>query len=97
LDLPGWPPSTVVRLVGFSPGPDGPARTQSDTPVLARQGSISLPGFGRGAVVRAALGTLGSSGFDPFVVARVYRATGGSKVLEFSPPGAIPGALDRAS
>jgi hypothetical protein len=96
-DLPVLPPSTVVRLVGFSPGADGPAKTLSDTPVLARQGSLSLPGFGRGVVVRAALGTLGSSGFEPFVVARVYRATGGSKVLEFSPPGAVPGTLDRAS
>jgi hypothetical protein len=93
-DLPVLPADTVVRLVGFAPGGDGPR--QADAPLPSRQGRLSLPGFGRGVVVRAALGVAANATFEPLAVARVYRSAGPSHVLEFSPPGAAPGELDRA-
>lgn len=94
-DLPVLPPGAVVRLVGFAPGGDGPR--QADAPLPSRQGRMALPGFGKGVVVRAALGIAANASFEPLVVARVYRNVGSSAVLEFSPPGSVAGELDRAS
>ncbi len=94
-DLPVLPEGAIVRLVGFAPGGDGPR--QADAPLPARQGRLSLPGFGQGVAVRAALGIAANGSFEPLAVARVYRHAGSSQVLEFSPPGAVAGELDRAS
>lgn len=93
-ELPALPANTVVRLVGFAPGGDGPR--QADAPLPSRQGRLSLPGFGPGVAVRAALGIAANASFEPLAVARVYRSAGPSHLLEFSPPGAVPGELDRA-
>jgi hypothetical protein len=93
-DLPVLPPDAVVRLVGFAPFGDGPR--QADAPLPSRQGRLSLPGFGKGVVVRAALGIAANASFEPISVARVYRNVGASSVLEFSPPGAVPSELDSA-
>lgn len=94
-ELPVLLPGAIVRLVGFAPGGDGPR--QADAPLPSRQGRLSLPGFGQGVVVRAALGIAANATFEPLAVARVYRNVGSSAVLEFSPPGSVAGELDRAS
>jgi hypothetical protein len=94
-ELSVLPAGAVVRLVGFAPGGDGPR--QADAPLSSRQGRLSLPGFGQGVVVRAALGIAANASFEPLAVARVYRNVGSSSVLEFLPPGSVAGELDRAS
>ncbi|MCK6532152.1 MAG: tetratricopeptide repeat protein [Polyangiaceae bacterium] len=68
----GW----VVRLCALWPRVSGARRAAHDVVVGSPSGSLLVPGFGSGAVVRAALGQPRGQEFVPHLVAAVLDADG---------------------
>jgi hypothetical protein len=96
-ELPSTLRDPILRVVWFIPRSDGPERHELDLPLDPARDRLALPETPRSAAVRAALGVASGSGFSPLAVAWVYKKTGRSLELCFSPPGDEPLALrDRA-
>jgi hypothetical protein len=82
--------NSVLRIVWVVPNVAGSERGELDVQIEPERSRFSLPAAPPKAFVRAALGTLVGSEFQPLAVAWVYRALESGLEVAFAAPGAEP-------